>query len=442
MFRFAYVPCPHTTEALCEVLMETFLEWNVDSKLNTLTVDNCATNDAMINLMLDKFGSNQIWLKNFFHIQCAAHIINLIVKEGLEVIKPLIENVRDSVAYWTATAKRGQKFEEAARQIGVKYEKLLAIDCTTRWNSTYLMLDTAIPYRNVFSRLKLKETQYKCCPSDDDWIVAEDICERLAIFYKTTLLFSGTNYPTANLFFSEVCNMKLILDDWYLCGNEVVENMANKMIEKYEKYWNESHGFLAVAVVLDPRFKLSLIKYYYIKLFGQRGPEMVERVKSSCYDLLTLYEGKMKKKKNDSESTLASKSSSISLSSRGVSHSLSDYEIFLSQEKKGKVSHVKSELDNYLEEEQLFRSEEFDILAYWKTNLKYPILQAIARDVLAVPVSIVASESAFSTSGRVLNERRNRLTPKTLESLMCCQSWLTALEEGGSILYFWGLLYL
>ena len=84
------------------------------------------------------------------------------------------------------------------------------------------------------------------------------------------------------------------------------------------------------------------------------------------------------------------------------------------------------------------RSEEFDILAYWKTNLKYPILQAIARDVLAVPVSTVASEAAFSTSGRVLNERRNRLTPKTLESLMCCQSWLTALEEGGSILYFWG----
>ena len=178
------------------------------------------------------------------------------------------------------------------------------------------MLDTAIPYRNVFSRLKLKKTQYKCFPSDDDWILAEDICERLKIFYKTTLLFSGTNYPTANLFFSDVCNIKMTLDDWSLCGNEVVENMVNKMIEKYEKYWNESHGFLAVAVVLDPIFKLSLIKYYYIKLFGQRCPEMVERVKISCYDLLTLYGGKIKKKKNDGECTLVSKSSSISLSSR------------------------------------------------------------------------------------------------------------------------------
>lgn len=80
------------------------------------------------------------------------------------------------------------------------------------------------------------------------------------------------------------------------------------------------------------------------------------------------------------------------------------------------------------------RDEEFDILAWWKTNgLNYPILQAIVRDVLAVPVSTVASESAFSTSGRVLSKRRNRLAPKTLEPLMCCQSWLTILEKGGMV---------
>lgn len=45
------------------------------------------------------------------------------------------------------------------------------------------------------------------------------ICERLKIFYKETLLFSGTNYPTINLFSSDVCNIKLTLDDWSICGN-------------------------------------------------------------------------------------------------------------------------------------------------------------------------------------------------------------------------------
>ncbi|XP_074324123.1 zinc finger BED domain-containing protein RICESLEEPER 3-like [Apium graveolens] len=204
--------------------------------------------------------------------------------------------------------------------------------------------------------------------------------------------------------------------------------MANKMIDKYKKYWDDSHTFLAVVVVLDPRYKVTLIKNYYMKLHGKHGLEMVEKVKNHCCDLLTIYESKLKKK-IDVEPTISSRSPPTYLS-RGVYHSLSDYEVFLDQEKKGKTSYVKSELDNYLEEEQLpRRSEEFDILAWWKTNgLKYTTLQAIAKDVLVVPMSTVASESTFSTSGQVLSNRKNSLSPKTLESLMCSQSWLTAME--------------
>ncbi|KAJ4722279.1 Peroxidase [Melia azedarach] len=48
----------------------------------------------------------------------------------------------------------------------------------------------------------------------------------------------------------------------------------------------------------------------------------------------------------------------------------------------------------------------------------------IARDILAIPVSTVASESAFSTAGRVVSPHRNRLHPNTVEALMCSQSWL------------------
>ncbi|KAH7865867.1 hypothetical protein Vadar_012410 [Vaccinium darrowii] len=121
--RFVYVPCPHTVEVMCEVLMETFLEWNIDRKLSTLTVDNCTSNDAMISLLLEKFDGEHMWVKGFFHVRCAARIINLIVKDGLDVVKSSIEKVRDSVAYWTATPKRKEQFEEAARQLGIKYDR-------------------------------------------------------------------------------------------------------------------------------------------------------------------------------------------------------------------------------------------------------------------------------------------------------------------------------
>ncbi|KAK2641386.1 hypothetical protein Ddye_023149 [Dipteronia dyeriana] len=87
--------------------------------------------------------------------------------------------------------------------------------------------------------------------------------------------------------------------------------------------------------------------------------------------------------------------------------------------------HVKTELEYYLEEPVIPRVENFDILTWWKVNAsKYPTLHCIARDILAIPVSTVASESASSTGGRFVSPHRSRLHPKTVEALMCAQSWL------------------
>ena len=72
----------------------------------------------------------------------------------------------------------------------------------------------------------------------------------------------------------------------------------------------------------------------------------------------------------------------------------------------------------------------FDILQWWKANAsRFKILSLITRDVLAIPVSTVASESAFSTGGRVLDLFRSQLSPKTVEALICTQQWLCASHQ-------------
>ncbi|CAN1185619.1 Putative AC9 transposase [Linum perenne] len=48
----------------------------------------------------------------------------------------------------------------------------------------------------------------------------------------------------------------------------------------------------------------------------------------------------------------------------------------------------------------------------------------MARDVLAILISSVASESAFSTGGRVLSNFRSSLTPAIVEALICAEDWL------------------
>lgn len=80
----------------------------------------------------------------------------------------------------------------------------------------------------------------------------------------------------------------------------------------------------------------------------------------------------------------------------------------------------KSELDKYLAENTEDDVKGFDSLSWWKcTSPRFPILSRMACDILAIPISIVASESAFSTSGRVLDDFRISLSLLTLQCLIC-----------------------
>ncbi|GJX06847.1 zinc finger BED domain-containing protein RICESLEEPER 2 [Tanacetum coccineum] len=59
----------------------------------------------------------------------------------------------------------------------------------------------------------------------------------------------------------------------------------------------------------------------------------------------------------------------------------------------------------------------------------YPVLSRMAMDIISVQASSVASESAFSTSGRVLSIRRTRFTLAFLEMCMCLKDHLDAKER-------------
>ncbi|KAF7822111.1 putative AC transposase [Senna tora] len=325
--KFAYLPCPHTAETISSLLVECMLDWNIDRKLPTITLDNCSTNDSLVSSLLVKLDSSSLILDGqLFHMRCCAHILNLIVQDGLSVITEGIE-------------------------------------------------------KDAFNRLQARESLYTFAPTENDWELAKEICGRLGLFSRVTEI-----------------------------------NMASKMMTKFEKYWSTVHGVMGVAIVLDPRYKLKLVEYFFPHFYGNSSEMEMEKIKRLCYSLFYEYEAKSAK-----DETLREKSDEPEPQNDDVGDILKGYDSFVNSD----ISLVKSELDLYLEEKVLPREPTFDILNWWKhTGIKYPTIQKIARDILAIPISTVASESAFSTGGRLVSPHRSRLKENTLEALMCTQNWL------------------
>ncbi|CAG8632518.1 7526_t:CDS:2 [Diversispora eburnea] len=219
------ISAPHTRIAISEMFFKCFNDWNVTSRILAITMDNATSNDAVINNIKHNLDDQNMLVANgsLLYQRCYAHILNLIVSDGLKIIKNIISKTQEC-------------------------------------NSVYLMLVSTIPYKSVFERLVLRDTNFEqIMPSDKDWKKAE---------------ITLNNYHN----FSDVISQE------------------DELIQDFNRF------------------------------------------------LMT----------NQKENTL-----------------------------------------------------------------RYPSVSLMTRDILAVPITSVASETIFSTAGRIINDYRSNLTPETVETLIC-----------------------
>jgi hypothetical protein len=91
----------------------------------------------------------------------------------------------------------------------------------------------------------------------------------LAVFFKVTEVFSGTKYPTANLYFMNVFLVHSAIIEASAGINNYMGPMLAVMREKFMKYWSDYSVFLSCAAVLDPRIKFKFLGYAYSKLYDE-----------------------------------------------------------------------------------------------------------------------------------------------------------------------------
>ncbi|XP_020978606.1 zinc finger BED domain-containing protein RICESLEEPER 1-like [Arachis ipaensis] len=165
--------------------------------------------------------------------------------------------------------------------------------------------------------------------------------------------------------------------------------MASKMKAKYNRYWKNAKtiNMLLIAVVLDPCHKLDYVEWCLVNSFGVKvGGELKTKLSSCLHSLYNLYQGADEENQDDT------------LSQPSASDKAKDiYDMGLYRRSTGCKSNLKSELDRYLNEDCEPDDKPLDILGWWKVNSnRFSVLANMTRDILAIPVSTVVSESAFS----------------------------------------------
>ncbi|XP_020574088.1 zinc finger BED domain-containing protein RICESLEEPER 2-like [Phalaenopsis equestris] len=346
------------------------------------------------------------------------------VQDGLKEVHEIIQNIRETVKYLKKSPARLHKFVEVAKQLGVATKKSLSIDVSTRWNSTFNMLESAFIYRNVFSHYAVRDSNYKWLPVDSEWVKYEKIRKFLSIFNNVTNMISGTQYPTANIFLPAVSHVKMILIEESLSEDDYIRNMARSMQVKFNKYWGECNLLMSIAAILDPRLKLKFISYTFPKIYSQNEVDQNLNIVQDA--LWEIYADYIVDCNVSNAGTLSAVDTTSSSSHFDAMFGFQDFVVA-----SGSVEPSKPDLQVYLEEGLFMCSNKnFDVLDWWKLNtLKYPQLSIMARDILSISITTVASESAFSAGGRVLDDYRSCLSTKTVNALICASSWIRSTQQ-------------
>ncbi|XP_010535019.1 PREDICTED: zinc finger BED domain-containing protein RICESLEEPER 1-like isoform X2 [Tarenaya hassleriana] len=423
VLNFITLDPSHTEDMLSEVIINCLMEWDLEGKLFAITFDSCSVNDDIFQRIKGHMSQSGSRIINgqLFDVRSAAHLLNSIVQDVLEATRDVIRKIRGCVRYVKSSQATQGKFHEIAQLAGINSEKVLVLDSTVRWSSTYLMLETVLDYKGAFCHLRDHDHEFDSALTDEEWEWTRSVTGYLKLFLDVITVLSGNKCPTANIYFAEMCEIHIQLIEWCKDQDHFLSSLAEKMKAKFDEYWSKCSLVLAMAAILDPRFKMKLVEYYYSKIYGTTALERIKEVSNGFKELFDAY---------SICSTIVDEDSSSSFSGSGLGRISSEtrdrlkgFDKYLHETSQSQAG--ASDLDKYLSEPIFPRSGEFNILNYWKVHTpRYPILSMMAREILSTRMSILTPESEFSSSRPMLDNGQSSLSPDVRQALFCARDWL------------------
>ncbi|KAJ6715399.1 ZINC FINGER BED DOMAIN-CONTAINING PROTEIN DAYSLEEPER-LIKE ISOFORM X1 [Salix viminalis] len=291
ILNVAALPFYDSDYAFNQAVVSCLSDWHLRSKLFTLTLDQSFSNETVIGNL-----RRLLSVKNPFVLHgqllkgsCYARVLSHLAQDALSATGEIVRRIRESVKYVKTSEAHDEKFNELRQQLQVPSTKILIIDNQTKWNTTYQMLVAASELKEVFTCLDTSDPVYRINPSTDDWKKADILCTYLKLLYDAANILTGPTYPPAHVFYHEVYKIQLELTHATMSQDPFVSNLIKPMKEKFDQYWKDCFLVLAIAVVMDPRFKMKLLEFSFPKVFGEDAGMWIKSVDDGIHELFLDY---------------------------------------------------------------------------------------------------------------------------------------------------------
>ncbi|KAL1180954.1 hypothetical protein V6Z11_A02G013800 [Gossypium hirsutum] len=400
------------TKALGEIIGSLVLEWNISNKVCSITVDNSFLNDSMVDQI------KEICLSDQGSVSSNHWFISFtLLEDGFREMDGILFKLRKSIEYVTETRQGKLKCQEAVDQVklhGGKYWD----DLSFRLESDFDVLDSALRSREIFCKLEQIDENFKLNPTMEEWENAVALQSCLKCFDD----IKGSQCLPVSLYFPKLCDIY----KKFLQLEKSCHSFVTLMKRKFDHYWSLCNSAFAVASVLDPRLKFKIVELSYRVIYGHVSKMQLNKFHKVLRDVYYKYASEAKSLTTSASVFDDFDCSTIGLGNDSILDSLSK---FASASNFNEEAPWKLELELYLDEPLLpMDGAFFDILGWWcDKSQRFPILAKMARDFLAIPISV--STPCSSISAIINNPAYSSLNPESMEALVCSENWLETPKE-------------
>ncbi|CAB4395238.1 unnamed protein product [Rhizophagus irregularis] len=170
-----------------------------------------------------------------------------IVPNCVKKLRIFISTVRNS-------PKQMDKLKEFFQVEKIKF-KVPLLDCTTRWNYTFYMIDRALEIKPLLAHLVSNLTSLSNnWPNEEEWNILTILANLLAPFASVTRVISASSYPT-------IGEVKLLFEGIRMHLNQsrgenfILQDQVDEMNHVFTNYFDEISEALHVPAFFDSRYK-------------------------------------------------------------------------------------------------------------------------------------------------------------------------------------------